>query len=77
MTVCTTIAAALATIPQEYFWLIGKGRVRSDEPLYAVQIMRPATNDVIAEAEHDDLPTCIAMAVAKLPPACGVREHGR
>src|SRR5262245_26856012 len=57
-----SIDAAHALLPPDLFWLLAKGRVRSGEPLYGVQLMRPVTEAVVAEAEHDHLPNAIAIA---------------
>lgn len=53
---------ALNSIPDGLFWLIGKGKVRADEPLYAIQIMDQQLN-VLAEAEDDSLIKAISMAL--------------
>lgn len=53
---------ALSLIPPSLFYIMGYGRVRSGEPLCGVQILRPVTGDVVAEAEADTLPIAICMA---------------
>lgn len=54
-------------IPPNLFWIIGKGRNRPSEPLFAVQLLDPETRIAVAEAEHEDLDQAIALAVASLP----------
>ena len=53
---------AINSIPDGLFWLIGKGKVRADEPLYAIQIMDQQRN-IIAEAEDDSLIKAISLAL--------------
>lgn len=54
---------ALEKIPAYLYWLIGKGRTRPDEPLYAVQLLDPVTHAVVAEAEAERLRFAIEIAV--------------
>lgn len=54
-------------IPDHLFWLIGKGRTRPTEPLYACQIIDPESGVAIAEAEHEELDQAVAKAVAAIP----------
>ncbi len=56
---------AINSIPEGLFWLIGKGKVRANEPLYAIQIMDRQRN-ILAEAEDDSLIKAIAMAISIL-----------
>jgi hypothetical protein len=56
---------AINSIPDGLFWLIGKGKVRADEPLYAIQIMDQQRR-VLAEAEDDSLIEAISMALNSL-----------
>ena len=58
--------SALEDIPSDVEWLIGKGKTRPDEPLYGVQLRKAGTDIILAQSEHDDLPTAISMAVAAL-----------
>ncbi|ARQ01919.1 hypothetical protein [Pseudorhodoplanes sinuspersici] len=60
-----SVDAAIDLIREDYCWLIGKGRLRSEEPLYGIQILQPGTNKVLAEAEHEEIVECIRAAVAK------------
>lgn len=59
------IGAAVESIPDKFYWLIGKGRVRAAEPLYAVQILSRETGEIIAESEHDNLAECIRLTLFK------------
>lgn len=45
------------------FWIMCKGRVRHDEPLFDFALLF-GTDEVIAEAEHNDL--CCAIVLATL-----------
>jgi hypothetical protein len=60
------LEAALNKIPSDLYWLIGKGKTRPDEPLYACQILNPATGAELACAENDDLITAITDAIIAL-----------
>ena len=51
------------------YWVIAKGTLRSDEPLYAVQIMDGQTTDVEAETEAESLEEALSDALALLPEA--------
>lgn len=53
---------ALNSIPEGLFWLIGKGKISPDEPLYAIQIMDQQRN-ILAEGEDDNLIEAIRMAL--------------
>lgn len=56
------------------FWLLGKGRVRPNEPLYGLRVFEPGDPDrVIAESEHDDLLECVRAAPhpTQQPPHAG------
>ena len=55
------IEKAFASFPPHLNWMVGKGKLRPEEPLYAVQILDGTT--IIAESEHDDLATAIRLAV--------------
>jgi hypothetical protein len=50
-----SVQHALNSIPDELYWVIGKGKSRPDEPLYGIQI--------IAEAEDDNLIEAIKSAL--------------
>jgi len=54
--------ALLEEVTPGVFYVIAKGRTRSTEPLYGVRLMF-GTDEVIAEAEHDDLCRCILSAI--------------
>jgi len=58
------IANAIASIPSDLNWLIGKGKTRPDEPPYGVQLLRGL--EVVAEAESDDLCIAIRDAIGRL-----------
>lgn len=61
----SSVEAALASIPDQHYWLLAKGRLRPTEPLYAIQLLKPGTEHVIAEAEGDSIPECVAEALAR------------
>lgn len=56
----TSIEDALTLVPAESYWLLGKGRTRATEPLYAMQILDG--DRVIGEAEHESGPMAICIA---------------
>lgn len=61
-----SIDAALTLLPDELWWLFGKGKIREDEPLYGVRVFNPVDFEyVIAEAEHATS-IAIALCVAAL-----------
>lgn len=57
------IQHALNSIPDELFWVIGKGKIRADEPMYAIQLMDQQRN-ILAEAEDDSLIDAIRLALS-------------
>jgi hypothetical protein len=57
---------AIASIPSDLYWLIGKGRDRPDEPLFAVQLINPESDSVISEAEGDSVAEVVALAIGQL-----------
>lgn len=61
-----TVADAIASIPDRVYWLIGKGRTRPTEPLYAIQLIDPESGVAIIETEGEDLAETIGAAVEKL-----------
>ena len=62
----TSIDAALTLIPDDLFWLMSRGRVRPNEPLYGAQLYRDNGSDrPIAEAESDHLAMAICIAALK------------
>jgi hypothetical protein len=49
------------------WWVIGKGKVTSKEPLYACLIQEACIDGrVIARIEGDDLDDCVERALAKV-----------
>lgn len=60
-----SVQHALNSIPDELYWIIGKGKTRPDEPLYGVQIM-DQQRKILAEAEDDNLIEAIRMALRDL-----------
>lgn len=60
------LSRAIASIPQHLYWLIGKGRTRPKEPLYAVQLIDPESGIAIVETEAEQLADAINAAVKKL-----------
>jgi hypothetical protein len=57
-----SVQHALNSIPDELYWVIGKGKTRPDEPLYGIQIMDKKRN-IVAEAEDDSLIEAIKSAL--------------
>lgn len=53
-----SMGAAMTLIPGGYWWTIGKGRTRPDEPLYGAQLFDG--EDLVSEAEHE---ASIALAI--------------
>jgi hypothetical protein len=50
-----------------YYWMVGKGRVREGEPLWAVQVFRQAISDdpsALYAVEGDSLDYCVTRVVA-------------
>ena len=60
------IGNAIGMIPANLYWLLGKGKNSSSEPLYGAQLLDPETRIVVAEAEADKLSDAIVKAVEKL-----------
>ena len=59
-----SIDDAIALIPDDLYWLIGKGKTRPTEPLFGAQLFKQGSFDIpFAEAEHEDGPTAIYIAV--------------
>jgi hypothetical protein len=49
------------------WWMIGKGKTRPKEPLYACLIQEPCIDGrTIARVESDDLSECIERALKKV-----------
>lgn len=57
---------AVASIPDRVYWLIGKGRTRPTEPLYAIQLIDPESGVAIVEAEGEILVDTIGAAIKQL-----------
>lgn len=64
------VSRAIASIPAHFYWLMGKGRTRPSEPLYAVQVIDPESGIAIAEAEAEQLAEAIDAAVKQLNISC-------
>lgn len=60
------VCNAIGRIPENVYWLLGKGRNSPSEPLYGVQLLDPETRIVVAEAEAERLSDAITAAVGKL-----------
>ncbi|MCK1568963.1 hypothetical protein IVB08_34460 [Bradyrhizobium sp. 173] len=61
-----TVSHAISSIPAHLYWLMGKGRTRPTEPLYAVQLIDPESGIAIAEAEAEQLVDAINAAIERL-----------
>lgn len=61
-----TVSHAIASIPAHLYWLMGKGRTRPTEPLYAVQLIDPESGIAIVETEAEQLADAINAAVEQL-----------
>lgn len=57
---------AINSIPDRFYWLIGKGRTRPSEPLYAIQLLDPESGVAIVETEGENLVDTIAAAIGQL-----------
>jgi hypothetical protein len=55
-----------AAIPENYFWMAAKGRLKPAEPLYAVQIIDAESGIHVAAAEAETLDEAIAAAMRDL-----------
>ncbi|MES5483595.1 hypothetical protein QMZ05_12625 [Bradyrhizobium sp. INPA03-11B] len=60
------LSRAIASVPSNLYWMMGKGRIRPKEPLYAVQLIDPESGIAIAEAEAEQLADAIDSAVKLL-----------
>lgn len=60
------MSEAIASIPAHLYWLMGKGRTRPSEPLYAVQLVDPESGVAIVETEAEHLADAINAAVGQL-----------
>jgi hypothetical protein len=64
----TEIDEAIARVEAKFpnaFWLIGKGRTKPEEPLFAVRVCHPDDIDVIlAEGEGDTLAGAVERTLA-------------
>lgn len=72
-------AKALAEIPAGMFWLMAKGRLTAEEPMYAIQLLEPDTHEILAQTEDNDPVKCIRSALAlaaALNPAPTPAAHG-
>ena len=57
---------AASLIPDEFYWLIGKGKTRPDEPLYGAMIMTgDGEQTIVGEAEHDVREIAVVLAALK------------
>lgn len=54
---------AIASIPDHFYWLIGKGRTRPSEPLYAIQLVDPESGIAVIETEGENLIDTIQAAI--------------
>lgn len=57
---------AVGSIPDQLYWLLGKGRTRPTEPLYAVQIIDPDSGIAVSETEGENLVDTIRAAIEQL-----------
>lgn len=74
--ISASITTALAFVEQKLpgvFCLLAKGRTRSDEPLYAFELLF-GTDEKLGEAEHND--PCCAIIAALLAALAGGQTHG-
>lgn len=69
------VSRAIASIPDQFYWLMGKGRTRPSEPLYAVQLIDAESGVAVVETEGEDLAGTIRAAVELLH-ASYTREGG-
>lgn len=76
----TSIDDALSIIPDEFYWLLGKGKTSGsttslceDDPPYGVQILQTdgRADDVIAEAKSVSAPIAICIAALRARPPIG------
>jgi hypothetical protein len=65
---CAELALAaieLAKLPGDVYWVLGKGRLRPAEPLWAVRIT-DQSGETITEVEGDHPADTVRLAAAKL-----------
>jgi hypothetical protein len=60
------VSRAVNSIPDRVYWLIGSGRTKPTEPLYAIQLIDPESGVAIIETEGEDLAATISDAVEQL-----------
>ena len=60
------LSRAIASIPPNLYWMMGKGRIRPKEPLYAIQLIDPESDIAVVETEAEELADAIDAAVKKL-----------
>jgi len=58
-----------AAIPENYYWMAAKGRLKPSEPLYAVQIIDAESGIAVTAAEAETLEEAIAIALRALAQA--------
>lgn len=63
-----SLEVALTLVHDDLFWLIAKGRIKPEEPLYGAQICKASlavAGQIIAEAEHNCLAIAVCIAALK------------
>jgi hypothetical protein len=70
-----SIDAAVKLVRQEgLYWLASEGRTRPGEPLGGVQLRRPGSLEIVAEAEHEKVAVALCIAVFKARAALNIHN---
>lgn len=62
-----SVGAALSLVEHVFpdaFWMMSRGRLRIEEPLYAIQLLF-GSDEILGEAEGNSLPVTICVAALK------------
>lgn len=57
-----SLDAAVSLLPDEYYWMFAKGRLRAEEPLFGIALYRHDEDEPFIEAQHEmgSIALCIA-----------------
>lgn len=70
-----SIGGAMTLIHPTFYWLMAKGKIKPNEPLYAVQIIDAESGIAVVEVEHNVLEICIIIAALKSRAAVNAEGH--
>lgn len=60
-----SVEAAFLLLDPEHYFLIGKGKLEPEEPLFCAQVFLPSMDDPIGEGEHNAT-LALALCIAAL-----------